>query len=540
MRICSLWRVIMFKRWSIGVKLTVSFLMLALILLVVGGIGYFGNSSTVRGVQKMEVLDELNKNLILKEVDHLKWAGQVQNALILQEQKLGVQTDYHLCALGKWYYSQDMSNAVKLVPGIAEDLQKIEEPHKQMHLSAIKIEEYLGQNAWNDANQYFADVTEINLISLRGHLESVRKVLDEYNDDVADDMHSSEKKLSVLILISIVIGFILAILLGILISRNLSRSLTGVSDELGKGSVQLTNASLQVSSSSQELSSGASELASSVEEMTSSLEELQSIIESNTKTVTEAKVMMGDANKGSQDSVNMMEKLSVAIKDITDNSRQIERIIKVIDDIAFQTNILALNAAVEAARAGDAGRGFAVVADQVKNLAQKSAEAAKETAGLIATAIESVQKGEDLGQLVTKNTKDAGDLMGKVTQLMDEVARASQEQLKGANQVTKAVGQINSVVQNTASTSEETAAAGEELLSQAENLKGVVVDLNNVINGEKEGNVQKSQTLLDSRVKPVVPRPVRTMTLHSDDQREDGVEIIKPEDRIPMDDFKDF
>lgn len=289
-----------------------------------------------------------------------------------------------------------------------------------------------------------------------------------------------------IIFISTILGFILALTLGIFIAINISKPVSKISSELLNSSGSLESAAGQVSASSQELSSGASELASSVEEMTSSLEELQSIIESNTKNVGESEIMMRETMKGSEIAVSQMNLLKESHEEIRENSKKIGKIIKVIDDIAFQTNILALNAAVEAARAGEAGRGFAVVADQVKNLAQKSADAAKETSALIETSIDGVNKGYSLGETVSEALSNAVDLAGKVSVILDEVNKASKEQLKGATQVTKAVSQINTVVQQTASSSEETAAAGEELLSQAEVTKNIASQLKTIVTGKNE------------------------------------------------------
>jgi methyl-accepting chemotaxis protein len=350
-------------------------------------------------------------------------------------------------------------------------------------------------------------------------------------------------RINLIIVAGIIIGLIVAIGLGTFMSLAISRSISGNVDNLALSANQLTNASMQVSSSSQELSSGASELASSVEEMTSSIEELQSIIESNTKNINEGKGMSDAANREAKESTKLMEELESNIDEIDENSRKVAKVIKVIDDIAFQTNILALNAAVEAARAGDAGRGFAVVAEQVKNLAQKSAEAAKETAVLIENAMNSVTAGKGKTRTVKESSVKSGEGMDKIATIMDEVSRGSQEQLKGANQVTKAISQINSVVQQTASTSEENAAAGEELLAQAETLKGVVIDLNEIVKGKGakiEGLKTKSDNnkiqVLQDKPKPQVTEKRNLRLSHKDE----GVEIIKPEDKIPLEDFKDF
>ncbi len=544
----------MFKKLSLTVKLISGFVVVALITAIVGFMGWFGINNTDSALMD---LGEVDLPRIVSLMNMNDEQGKVKTSIrTLMDPTLSSER-----IQGELDHIEEARKLYKENLDIYDPIPRTEEEDKIYKDYIAKIDLAIQAN-----NQMIDTAKKLMTASDRAplyreikNLETEGKQREKLNDALtalenlthyAIKYYGKEQvkiatdasdRMIILILVAAVIGFVAALLLGIFLSGSISRPINQMTGDLFSASNSLEGAAGQVSSSSQELSSGASELASSVEEMTSSLEELQSIIESNTKTVTEAKGMMGDANKGSKESVEMMDKLSIAIQDITNNSRQIERIIKVIDDIAFQTNILALNAAVEAARAGDAGRGFAVVADQVKNLAQKSAEAAKETAGLIATAIDSVQKGQDLGELVTQNTRKAGELTDKVNQLMDEVARASQEQLKGANQVTKAVSQINTVTQATASTSEESAAAGEEILGQAGMMKQVVEGLNKLVKGAAAGEADnlvhdKQLVHLDTRKKE--PRQVQSMTLHPQD--EEGIHIIKAEDQIPLDDFKDF
>lgn len=362
-----------------------------------------------------------------------------------------------------------------------------------------------------------------------------------YLDDVEKQISDLSNMISGVIIV-IIIG---CLALAVALARSISSPIAKVTQDIYGSSNSLESAANQVSSSSQELSSGASELAASIEEITSSLEELQSIIETNTRNINEAELLMNETNQGTLESGKKMEEMQKAMDDINQNSKKIVNIIKVIDDIAFQTNILALNAAVEAARAGEAGRGFAVVADQVKNLAQKSAEAAKETAGLIDQAIDSIAKGEEKGSDVKNTMSKTVELSNKVRTLLDEINQASREQLKGANQVTKAVSQINSVVQNTPSSSEETASASEELLSQAEMLKGVVRDLNGLIRGEGKSlegisiREQGGKNLAGQEARVYMERKKMEMqrTTKTPEKEEEGVELIKPEDKIPLDDF---
>ena len=374
-------------------------------------------------------------------------------------------------------------------------------------------------------------------------VNAVQKMID-YNVAYVAKYYKANSQLAdlanVVMLVILILGVVVSVILGLLVTNSITKPVRRVNEELREASNALESASGQVSSSSQQLSSSSSELASSIEEMTSSLEELQSIIEANTKSVNQGELLMQETVVEAKKVTEKMVELKGALGDISKNSKRISKIIKVIDDIAFQTNILALNAAVEAARAGDAGKGFAVVADQVKALAQKSADAAKETADLIEEALAASENGESLGNASIQIQMGAAEKAGKVAVILDEVNRASKEQLKGANQITQAVTQVNSVVQNTASSSEENAAAGEELLGQAESLAENVSQLDRIINGKQRGKSavpekapSRHPTTARGRAGLALPRAEGPKTVS-------GIEVTKPEDIIPLKDFKDF
>ena len=231
------------------------------------------------------------------------------------------------------------------------------------------------------------------------------------------------------------------------------------------------------------MAQGASEQASSLEETGSSLEELSSMTRRNADSTRQVKTLAQEsrraAEKGAQDMCTMI----AAMEAIRDSSDDIARIIKTIDEIAFQTNILALNAAVEAARAGESGRGFSVVADEVRSLAQRSAQAAKETADKIEAAIAKTGQGVEMSGKVAQALNDIVGKARQVDELANEVASASQEQTEGINQINIAVSQVNKVTQDNAASAEESAAASEELSSQAEVVKQSVADLLRLVDG---------------------------------------------------------
>ncbi len=240
----------------------------------------------------------------------------------------------------------------------------------------------------------------------------------------------------------------------------------------------------QVSAASQSLAEGACQQAASLEETSASIEEMSSMTQRNAETAGKVKVLGSEARKAGDLGVKDMTALVGAMDDIKRSSTDIAKIVKTIDEIAFQTNILALNAAVEAARAGEAGVGFAVVADEVRNLARRCAQAAKETASKIEDAVQKSAVGADISAKVAKSLEEIVGKARQVDDLAGEVATSSQEQAQGIQQVNTAVTQMDKVTQSNAASAEESAAAATELTTQAESLKEAVVDLLRLVDGQ--------------------------------------------------------
>ena len=259
--------------------------------------------------------------------------------------------------------------------------------------------------------------------------------------------------------------------------EDLKNSLNSTLDNLNEilsqvqtGANQMADASGQVSDSSQSISQGATEQAASLEQITASMNEMASQTEMNADNANQANKLAQTARTGAEDGNEMMDKMVGAMADIDDSAQKISKIIKVIDEIAFQTNLLALNAAVEAARAGVHGKGFAVVAEEVRNLAARSANAAKETTELIEGSIKKVNAGTEVANNTAEALTEIVSGVSKVTDLIGEIAAASNEQSQGINQVNQGLVQLDQVTQQNTANSEESAAASVELSEQANQL----------------------------------------------------------------------
>jgi methyl-accepting chemotaxis protein len=242
------------------------------------------------------------------------------------------------------------------------------------------------------------------------------------------------------------------------------------------GSDQVASAAAQIGSGSQTVARGASEQASAIEEVSSSLKDMAAMTKKNAANAKKARELTGSARESVRQGVESMNRLSEAIDRIKASSDATGKIVKTIDEIAFQTNLLALNAAVEAARAGDAGKGFAVVAEEVRNLAMRSAEAAKGTARMIEEAVGSAESGVVLNEEVLRNLGEINDRVNRVGEVMTEIVEASDQQSLGVDQITASVEQMSNVTQQNAANSEESASAAQVLAGHAESMRELVAE----------------------------------------------------------------
>jgi methyl-accepting chemotaxis protein len=317
--------------------------------------------------------------------------------------------------------------------------------------------------------------------------ESAAVDLVHYNDRIATeqiaviDAHAGRSLVTTVWFV--VASLLAAATAGWFTIRGIKRILQTITASLNDAAVQVAAAAGQVSASSQSLAEGASEQAASLEETSSSLEELASMTKRNAGNAQAAKQLSGETRSAADTGNNNMAEMREAMDAIKVSSNDIAKIIKTIDEIAFQTNILALNAAVEAARAGEAGAGFAVVAEEVRALAQRSATAAKETAAKIEDSIAKSEHGATVSTKVAAALGVIVEKARKVDELVAEIANASGEQNQGIGQINSAVGQMDKVTQSNAGNAEETAAAAEELSGQAAALKETVARLRELVDG---------------------------------------------------------
>ncbi len=379
----------------------------------------------------------------------------------------------------------DSDEARQQVADLQRGMDKMRQNHQQLYTLAAggKTEEaaaFLLQTVVPDCNQVSAQTK--SMVQLQNRM-------------MADSQKAAQSSVAQSRWVTaIIIGF--ALLVGcivVFIVRQVNRSLRQAVTELGEGAGQTASAAAQVSSSSQALAQGSSEQAASLEETSASSEEINSMARKNTENSRSAADLVTQSQQKFAQTNQSLEQTVVAMGEINAQSGKISKIIKVIDEIAFQTNILALNAAVEAARAGEAGMGFAVVADEVRNLAQRCAQAAKDTASLIEESIAKSNDGKAKVDQVATAIRAITEESTKIKTLVDEVNLGSQEQARGIEQIGKAITQMEQVTQKTAASAEESASAAEELNAQSETLEEIVERLTAMVGGGEAANGRTHQ-----------------------------------------------
>ena len=378
-----------------------------------------------------------------------------------------------------------------------DKLQAIEKEVKKL---------YLQGEASQSVERYFSEMVPQNAVFL-GEVRKYNQTVESAARALSEQSGLDLKRAMTLRFGGMGLFVIVILLIAWRVQRRLSRQLLALIHRLGDATQHMDSSAHQVSTSSTQLAEGASEQAASLEETSASLEEMASMTQQNADHARQAEALTGQTRQAAEAGVADMREMNLAMKEIENASGAIAKIIKTIDEIAFQTNILALNAAVEAARAGEAGLGFSVVADEVRNLAQRSAQAAKETAEQIENAIGRSRRGVQFSAKIEQHLGGITDRIRQVDDLIKQIAAASAEQSQGIAQVNTAVTQMDKVTQSNAAGSEESASAAEELNSHAELLRGLVAELQALMGDHAQAPSTEGPTRPSSEMVPAKDRP---------------------------------
>lgn len=455
-------------RRTIGQKLFAGMGVLLLLTVLQGAVAVWGSARVEADINKVtQRSGELQRTLAIytslfkieSSVKSMLWAGLDNDRALYAASKQASLEEFDLASK----QADALSNALNGTSdqALAQTLRQKLDEWKVLHAQIVEL-----GDSGRVADALALVTTKANPLfkAAEDSARSIANLMFKATDDATLSLSRSRSRTltAIVLIVALTVGGLVVWLV-----RSINTSLRGMSRELGEGGQLVVEASSQMAVSAQSMSQGAAEQAAALEETSASMEQIAAMTRTNADNSQEAASLMGEAARVLDQSNKSLSDMVGAMTSIRESSNRVSKIIKTIDEIAFQTNILALNAAVEAARAGEAGMGFAVVADEVRNLAQRSAQAARDTTALIEGAIASSNEG---GQKVAQAAESFAAITDRVTsvkRLVDSVSVASGQQAHGIEQVLQGIRQMEKVTQTTAATAEESAAASEQLNAQA-------------------------------------------------------------------------
>ena len=503
------------ERRTIGQRLFAGCGVLLLLTVMEGGVALWGSSrlrSDLDTVTKRSA--ELQRTLTIQtslfkiesSVKSMLWAGVDNDRPLYEASKKASMTEYDLA-------SRQVDELAAMLAGaeqtVARTLRKDLGEWKTIQAKVIELSD---TGRFGDALQIITASSNPLIQAAEDAATSIGKLMANATDEAALSHSRSQLLTAIVIVLALTVGAFVVWLV-----RVINTSLRGVSRELGDGGRLVVDASSQMSVSAQTMSQGAAGQAASLEKASASMEQIAAMTRANADHSQQAASLMAEAARVLENSNGALADMVNAMTTIKQSSDSVSRIIKTIDEIAFQTNILSLNAAVEAARAGQAGLGFAVVADEVRSLAQRSAQAAKDTTALIEQAIASSSEGS---QKVAQAAESFAAITSRVTEvkrLVDTVSVGSGQQAAGIEQVLQTIRQMETSTQTTAATAEQSAAASEQLRAQADVTMGLVERLKLMVDRHESRPIARGQRRAGrSRAAgpvPVLPLNPKTRTM---------------------------
>lgn len=477
-----------FSNLTIGKKIATGFGSILALVILFSLFNFFGINIIVHQAGEVIAGNTLDAILAQKVVDHLTWTNKLNGALVdSQVTKAAVETNDHLCGLGKWLYGEGRTEAEAMDPHLAPLLSALEQPHSHLHQTAIAINTAIEKNGSDRAEAVGIYLTQTlpALAEVQGHLKKIR---DQARSDIRTDqeMLASTNTFKQTAAIGAMITVLVGLGLAYVIVRGSTKLLAKVADDIKDNAAKVTMAAASINAASRDLAQDANSQAAAVEQTSAALEESTAMSQQTSDLTAGSQALMNQNIEKSGQTLKALVELTRSMAQIEQDSDSIRSIINTIGSIAFQTNLLALNAAVEAARAGEAGAGFAVVADEVKNLANRSAEAAKTTQELLDGTISRVtssaealkQVNADFEHIVTSAT-GIGDKTTAIT-------LATRQQAVGLVEISKASQELEQITMNVQSAARTTNETAEQLTDQAEEMGIMVADLVAMVYGKDQ------------------------------------------------------